>query len=117
MSNEHALNPSVDTELVTVLINKLPLSALRYELTTYTADTADDNAEARQLLSIDFIITGGEQYHDVTSMLYQPVVDVSVPEHGVDFTASVHNYFTSIPRLEHEEDTVDVHLELIESLV
>ncbi len=94
----------------TVLINEVSLEALSYELTQQLSD----EGKQRPLLSIDFVITGGEQYHDVTSTLYQPVVEVRVPEHDVHFQASVHRYFTSIPRLEKETDTVDVHLELIE---
>ncbi|MFD1888031.1 DUF3219 family protein [Paenibacillus wenxiniae] len=99
-----------DHQATTVLINELSLTASSYELTQHLSE----NDTERQLLSIDFIITGGEQYHDVTSTLYQPVVEVRVPEHGIHFQASVHRYFTSIPRLEKDTDTVAVHLELIE---
>ncbi len=98
-------------KLTTVLINDVALAASSYEL---TKQSSADGKE-RQLLSIEFVITGGQQYHDVTSTLYQPVVEVNVPEYEVHFQAIVHSYFTSIPRLEKETDTVDVHLELIEA--
>ncbi|WP_322922395.1 DUF3219 family protein [Paenibacillus campi] len=102
---------SNDRTTVNVLINGLSLTALQYSLTKLSAD----GKENQRLLSLDFVITGGQQYHDVTSTLYEPTVAVSVPEHNVQFQARVHNYFTSVPRLETATDTVDVHLELIET--
>lgn len=69
---------------------------------------------SRNFISFDFVITGNQEYHDVTSHLYQQTFDVQVPSQHLQFKGTIHNYATSVPKLETETDTVDVHLELIE---
>ncbi|MEW4369580.1 DUF3219 family protein [Paenibacillus kandeliae] len=94
----------------------IQISDLQIEGLNYREDQLHDSdgGTGRTLIIFDFVITGQQEYHDITSALYESVVNVQVPGKQLEFQATVHSYFTSVPKLENEEDTVDVHLELLQ---
>ncbi|WP_017812049.1 DUF3219 family protein [Paenibacillus shenyangensis] len=98
-----------------IRLGTLEIQATQYEEKSFSNPETSSNSE-RKWISFDFVITGRQEYHDVTTLLYHPTVEVQVPERQLQFQATVHNYFTSVPRLENENDTVDVHLELVETM-
>ncbi|WP_458122494.1 DUF3219 family protein [Paenibacillus sp. Z6-24] len=100
---------------VLIQLGDLEIHGLHYEEKQFVDASKPDSAELR-LITFDFVITGSQEYHDVTILLYNPTVDVRVPDRQLQFQAAVHNYFTSVPKFEKDTDTVDVHLELIEVL-
>lgn len=99
------------TETIPVYLDTLQLNASQFQHEQVSHSIQD---KSRHLLSFDFVITGNQEYHDVTSHLYGQTFDVKVPSHDLHFKGSIHNYSTSVPKLTTEEDTVNVHLELIE---
>ncbi|ANF96831.1 DUF3219 family protein [Paenibacillus bovis] len=100
---------------VLIRLGDLEIQATQYEDKLFSPSGNSSEPE-RKWISFDFVITGGQEYHDVTTLLYHPTVEVQVPDRQLQFQAAVHNYFTSVPRLEKDSDTVDVHLELIETI-
>ncbi|WP_411346414.1 DUF3219 family protein [Paenibacillus sp. WLX1005] len=103
----------MSTSDVSTLIH---IADLQIEGLNYREDQLNDadGGTGRTLIVFDFVITGQQEYHDVTSTLYESVINVQVPGRQLAFQATVHSYFTSVPKLENEEDTVDVHLELLQ---
>ena len=49
-------------------------------------------------ISVDFNVTS-EDYHDVTTLLYNGTFDVKIPERNVVFRGTIHEYSTSITNL------------------
>ena len=64
-------------------------------------------------ISFDFIVTH-EDYHNVTTLLYENDFIVKVPEENLEFPATISNYSTSITNLYEEGAEGEFKLELIE---
>ncbi|WP_238389636.1 DUF3219 family protein [Virgibacillus sp. MSP4-1] len=62
---------------------------------------------------IDFKVTS-DDYHQVTTKLYENDFTVKIPEENLQLQASISKYSTSINNLYHEGEVGDYHLELIE---
>ncbi|GAA0479833.1 YkvR family protein [Salinibacillus aidingensis] len=61
----------------------------------------------------DFKVTS-DDYHQVTTKLYENDFTVKIPDENLQFQASISTYSTSITNLYHEGEVGDYHLELIE---
>lgn len=57
-----------------------------------------------------------EQYHDVTTLLYENDFIVDIPEKGIQFSAVISNYSTSVTNLYKAGTEGEFHLELIEKV-
>lgn len=62
----------------------------------------------------DFKVKGGNEYHDVTVLLYKTTFDVKVPDRDLDFKGTIFNYSTSRSDFEDENTEADFHLEIHE---
>lgn len=86
-----------------ILINNFPL-----EVNNLQRETSE-----RIKISFDFIVTH-EDYHNVTTLLYENDFIVKVPEENLEFPATITNYSTSITNLYEEGAEGEFKLELIE---
>lgn len=71
-----------------------------------------ESKEPRKI-SFSFTVTS-EEYHDVTSLLYENDFQVTIPAKEIAFHATITNYSTSITNLYHEGEEGEFYLELTE---
>jgi len=71
-----------------VLINNFPIEAKNFQ----------KEASERWKISFEFTVTH-EDYHDVTTLLYENDFIVKVPAENLEFPATISNYSTSITNL------------------
>ncbi|MFA1820982.1 DUF3219 family protein [Virgibacillus oceani] len=64
-------------------------------------------------VSFEFTVTH-EDYHDVTTLLYENDFIVNVPDDGLEFRAIISNYATSVTNLYKEEEEGVFRLKLVE---
>lgn len=57
-----------------------------------------------------------EDYHDITTLLYENDFHVEIPDEALDFQAVIYNYSTSITNLYEENNIGEFRLELIEKV-
>ncbi|MDL4839790.1 DUF3219 family protein [Aquibacillus rhizosphaerae] len=55
-----------------------------------------------------------EEYHDITTLLYEGVFDVIIPEKKLSFRGEIQNYSTSITNLYQKGSIGDFQLTLLE---
>lgn len=64
-------------------------------------------------VSVDFDVTS-ENYHEITTLLYNETFDVKIPKRGVTFRGTIHNYSTSITNLYVKDQIGQYKLTLLE---
>ncbi|WP_047154840.1 DUF3219 family protein [Aneurinibacillus tyrosinisolvens] len=92
------------------------LNGVNIKTTGYQQEVIHDEKTGNELhkIGFDFKVRSGEEYHTITTLLYEMIFDIKVPEHKLEFRGTIHNYSTSFTNL-YKEDTVgDFKLELIE---
>ncbi|HLR24076.1 MAG TPA: DUF3219 family protein [Pseudogracilibacillus sp.] len=88
-----------------VIINDYKIKTKQLEINTLEQD--------RKKLNMTFQVFH-ENYHDVTTLLYQNDFKVEVPSHQLQFSAVIHRYSTSIDNLYKENAIGTFDLELVE---
>lgn len=86
-----------------VLINDVPIEAYNYQ--------KEDNDCYK--INFEFIVKH-ENYHDITTLLYENDFIVKVPKEDLEFAAIITNYSTSITNLYEEGAEGEFKLELTE---
>lgn len=76
-------------------------------------DYKEETDECLHNIIIDFKVTS-EKYHDITTLLYEGVFDVKVPDRGLAFRGKIQQYSTSITNLYEKEQVGDFTLSLRE---
>lgn len=84
------------------------LNNRRIELERYI-----DLSDGRTKISIDFKVKS-EDYHDISTLLYEGVFDVYVPESELSFRGSIREYSTSITNLYEKDQVGDYKLTIVE---
>ena len=95
-----------------VILNDVPL-----QVTDFLSETVKDSEgkEVRKV-SFNFKVTHSE-YHDITTLLYQMVFDLKIPQSNEEFRAEIFNYATSVTNLYEENAVGDFSLVLLEVTV
>lgn len=75
----------------------------------YTEETTNDLHK----ICIDFKVTS-EEYHDITTLLYEGTFTVKVPETGLVFRGTIQQYSTSFTNLYEKGQVGDFSLCLLE---
>jgi len=88
-----------------VIINDYEINTEQLEINTLERD--------RKKLNMTFQVFH-EDYHDVTTLLYQNDFKVEVPSHQFQISAVIHRYSTSIDNLYKENAVGTFDLELVE---
>ena len=86
----------------------------RVWINDYPIEARNFKREARDpyKISFEFTVTH-EDYHDVTTLLYEIDFIVKVPDEGLEFHAVISNYATSVTNLYKEGEEGEFRLELV----
>jgi hypothetical protein len=76
-------------------------------------DYIEETENGLHKISINFKVTS-EEYHDVTTLLYEGSFDVKVPERGLAFRGNIQQYTTSVTNLYEKGQVGDFNLCLLE---
>ncbi|WP_085993553.1 DUF3219 family protein [Oceanobacillus senegalensis] len=93
----------------TVIINELSIDAENFQ-----KEMINSNGSEKVKIRFNFKVKS-EDYHDVTTLLYNNKFLVQVPEEELKFKATIQNYSTSITNLYEENNVGDFQLELVET--
>ncbi|GAE35967.1 DUF3219 family protein [Halalkalibacter akibai] len=85
-----------------VILNDVPIKVINYR--------KDIQGESVKIL-FDFHVSS-EDYHRITTLLYQMNFDVEIPEENWMFRGSITNYYTSFTNLYLEGQVGVFHLEI-----
>ncbi|WP_160722832.1 DUF3219 family protein [Bacillus sp. USDA818B3_A] len=77
-------------------------------------DYQEENINHLYKIDVTFKVTS-EDYHDITTLLYQGTFDVKIPERQLAFKAAIHQYSTSITNLYEKEQVGVFKLSLLET--
>ena len=82
--------------------------------TTIKVNMYDEEKEGHlHKISVEFNVTS-EDYHDITTLLYNGTFDVKVPERDLSFRASIQQYSTSFTNLYIKGQVGQFKLQLLE---
>ena len=93
-----------------VILNDFVLNVTDFKDGTVKTKTE----EYLKTISFNFKVRGGNEYHEVTSHLYNTTFDVKIPERDLTFRGTISNYFTSRNDFTDENSVADFSLELTE---
>lgn len=96
------------------MVDEVVLNDVSLHVTNFHAESVKnpEGGEFRKI-SFDFKVTN-EEYHDITTLLYQMVFDLKIPQTNEEFRAEIFNYSTSVTNLYEENAVGDFSLVLIE---
>ncbi|PJN88980.1 DUF3219 family protein [Bacillus sp. mrc49] len=96
------------------MVDEVILNDVRLNVTDFLADTVEgsEGGEIRKV-SFNFKVTN-EEYHDITTLLYQMIFDIKIPQLNEEFRAEIFNYATSVTNLYEENAVGDFSLVLLE---
>ena len=93
-----------------VIINDVSIA-----ITDFHEEFVLDKVTGKNLRKIGFNFkVTSDEYHKITTLLYEMNFRVQVPEIKLDFQATIHSYSTSITNLYKANEVGDFKLELIE---
>lgn len=99
----------MDKKVEDMMIKEIILDDTFIKVNRYEAEKVND----LHLISVDFFVTS-EEYHDIATLLYKGMFDVKVPELGLSFKGSIHQYSTSITNLYEQGQVGEYKLSLLE---
>lgn len=76
------------------MVKEIQLNDTKIKITQYE----EEKEENRIRISVTFNVTS-DDYHDITTLLYQGTFDVIVPEKHLEFRGTIQEYSTSITNL------------------
>lgn len=98
--------------ITTVILNDTPITVSEYK-----EEDVTDKKTGNLLHKISFAFqVKSEDYHRITTLLYENNFDVTVPERNLEFRATISNYTTSFTNLYKENQVGEFILELVESV-
>lgn len=98
--------------ITTVMLNDMPIT-----VSAYKEEEVADKKTGNLLHKISFVFqVKSEDYHRITTLLYENNFDVMVPERNLEFRATISNYTTSFTNLYKENQVGEFILELVESV-
>ncbi|WP_374722424.1 DUF3219 family protein [Peribacillus tepidiphilus] len=97
------------------MVTEVLLNDVRINITNYQEEVVHDKKTGEPLQSIlfDFKVTS-EDYHKITTLLYENNFVVKVPERNLEFRGTINHYSTSITNLYEENAVGDFRVGLIE---
>ncbi|MFE4708097.1 DUF3219 family protein [Peribacillus simplex] len=96
------------------MVDKVILNDVPLHVTDFLSETVKDS-EGKEIrkVSFNFKVTHSE-YHDITTLLYQMVFDLKIPQSNEEFRAEIFNYATSVTNLYEENAVGEFSLVLLE---
>ncbi|KAB2329730.1 DUF3219 family protein [Cytobacillus depressus] len=91
------------------MVKKLILNDTLIHLCSYEEEIVDGLYK----ISVDFKVTSND-YHDISTLLYNGTFDVKIPERDLIFRGTIHTYSTSITNLYIKDQIGEYKLVLME---
>lgn len=79
----------------------------------YLRSYEEDKINGLYKVSVDFNVTS-EEYHDISSLLYNETFDVKIPERDLTFRGTIYKYSTSLTNLYVKDQVGQYKLTLME---
>jgi hypothetical protein len=97
------------------MVTEVILNDVRIKVSSYQEEVVHDKKTGAPLQSIlfEFKVTS-EDYHKITTLLYENNFVVKVPERNLEFRGTINHYSTSLTNLYEENAVGDFRLGLIE---
>ncbi|RXT14023.1 DUF3219 family protein [Ammoniphilus sp. CFH 90114] len=97
------------------MVTEVFLDEVKLKVTDYRENVICDPISKKELhhIAIEFKVTS-EEYHKVTTLLYEQNFNVKVPLTKLEFRGTIANYSTSITNLYKEDEVGIFKLELME---
>lgn len=96
------------------MVDEVVLNDVSLHVTNFHGESVENSeGGSYRKVSFDFKVTN-EEYHDITTLLYQMVFDLKIPQTSEEFRAEIFNYSTSVTNLYEENAVGDFSLTLIE---
>lgn len=96
------------------MVDEVVLNDVSLHVTNFHGESVENpEGGSYRKVSFDFKVTN-EEYHDITTLLYQMVFDLKIPQTSEEFRAEIFNYSTSVTNLYEENAVGDFSLTLIE---
>jgi hypothetical protein len=92
-----------------ILVNKIILNNYSISVKEYEEKQTKDG----ELISVTFDVTS-EDYHDVTTLLYEGEFYVKIPERNREFKGTIQEYSTSVTNLYEKGNVGEFKLSLLE---
>jgi hypothetical protein len=99
------------------MVTEVELNDVKITVTGYQEKEVVDPKSGNRShhITFDFKVRSGEEYHKITTLLYEQTFDVKVPSRDLAFRGTIVNYSTSITNLYKENEVGDFTLELKET--
>ncbi|QQK80143.1 DUF3219 family protein [Salicibibacter cibi] len=91
------------------MVNEIKLNNYTIKVESYE----EEKVNGLYKINVSFKVTS-EEYHAITTLLYEGMFDVKVPERDLTFRGTIQQYFTSITNLYIPGQVGDYTLHLIE---
>lgn len=91
------------------MVKEMKLNDQTIELTGF--EEREENG--RLVISVEFDVTS-EEYHNVTTLLYEEKFDIAVPEKDMKFKGVITNYLTSLDNLYEDNQVGQYHVTFTE---
>lgn len=92
-----------------ILVNKIMLNNYCISVKDYE----EKKAKNGNLISVKFDVSS-EDYHDVTTLLYEGTFHVKIPERDREFKGTIQEYSTSITNLYEKENIGEFKVSFLE---
>ncbi|WP_243298698.1 DUF3219 family protein [Bacillus litorisediminis] len=93
-----------------VLLNDVSIDAENFYTDTINSKTSN---EKQRLIGFEFKVSS-QEYHRITTLLYENDFNIKVPEKNLEFRGKINSYSTSITNLYKENEVGIFKLEIIE---
>jgi hypothetical protein len=87
-----------------IILNETTINVYKYE---------EETENGLHKISVQFKVTS-EEYHDITTLLYQGTFNIKVPDRNLSFMATIYQYSTSFTNLYIKGQVGDFKLVLLE---
>lgn len=92
------------------MVDKVILNDVPLHVTDFLSETVKDS-EGKEIRKVSFNLEVTHiEYHDITTLLYQMVFDLKIPQSNEEFRAEIFNYATSVTNLYEENAVGNFHL-------
>ncbi|WP_096199801.1 DUF3219 family protein [Bacillus sp. FJAT-45350] len=91
------------------MVKEISLNDRAINIDSYT----EEKVQGLHKIDVEFKVTS-EEYHEITTLLYQGMFDVNVPEKELSFRGSIQQYFTSVTNLYEEGQVGTFTVSLLE---
>lgn len=99
------------------MVSQVIINGRAFQVKSFHQEKVFHESENKNQLKINFTFeVTSEEYHDVTTLLYENDFTVLIPENKVQFQATIQQYATSLTNLYKENQVSEYQLALVETV-